>query len=130
MTSNEFIDYLNSTNHMSGDSTGSLAEKQVKSEFFDKIKVERTLGHTISQSVLEKKNEVFLLTGHAGDGKTSILAQVLTSLGALDKTTGLPEEKDQDSFYYVKDMSEISSSQQVSALQRVLDAPNHQKPVF
>lgn len=112
---------------MSGDSTGSLAEKQVKSEFFDKIKVERTLGYTIYQSIVENKHEVFLLTGHAGDGKTSILAQVLASLGKLDKSLGLSEEKDQDGFYYVKDMSEISSTQQVATLERVLTAPQHQK---
>lgn len=77
MTKNNFIDYLNSTNHISGDSTGALAEKQVKSEYFEKVKINRTLGDLIYESVVNKKHEVFILTGHAGDGKTSILAQVL-----------------------------------------------------
>lgn len=36
---NEFVNYLNSTNNVGGNSTGSLAESQVKSSFYDSIKV-------------------------------------------------------------------------------------------
>ena len=39
---NDFVNYLNSTNNVGGDSTGSLAEKQVKSRYYDFIKVDRT----------------------------------------------------------------------------------------
>lgn len=127
MTKNDFIDYLNSTNHISGDSTGSLAEKQVKSEYFEKVNIERALAETIYQSVVQKKHEVFILTGHAGDGKTSILAQVLRKLGKLNTEQGLSEEKEDSDFYYVKDMSEISSNHQVETLQNILEAPKNEK---
>lgn len=127
MTRNDFIDYLNSTNHISGDSTGSLAEKQVKSEYFEKVNIDRALADSIYESVVQKKNQVFILTGHAGDGKTSILAQVLRKLGKLNTQQGLSEEKEDADFYYVKDMSEISSNHQVETLKNILEAPHKQK---
>lgn len=125
MTKNNFIDYLNSTNNISGDSTGSLAEKQVTSNYFDAMNIDRKLGEIIHESITEKKNEVFILTGHAGDGKTSILAQVLRKLGTLDTTNGLSDEnKDKNKgFYYVKDMSEIPSAKQEDTLRAILEAP-------
>ena len=41
---NDFINYLNSTNNVGGNSTGSLAETQVKSSYYDSVKVDRKLG--------------------------------------------------------------------------------------
>lgn len=78
---NDFISYLNSTNNIGGNSTGSLAEAQVKSPFYDSVKVERRVGTTISEEVKTGNYRSYILTGHAGDGKTSILVQVLKSLG-------------------------------------------------
>lgn len=124
---NTFIDYLNSTNNISGDPTGSLAEKQVKSPYFDKIKVKRNLGSHIAQSVTSKEYKAFILTGHAGDGKTSILAQTLQELGLLNIVDGLSEEESFPDFYYVKDMSEIPENRQADILETVLTAPDNQK---
>ena len=67
---NEFVSYLNSINNMGGSSTGSLAEAQVKSPYFDKVKVDRKLGTYIVDSVRSGQFRTFILTGHAGDGKT------------------------------------------------------------
>ena len=61
---NEFVTYLNSINNVGGNSTGSLAEAQVKSEFFDMVKVDRQLGDYISNRVRSKNFKAFILTGH------------------------------------------------------------------
>lgn len=48
---NDFINYLNSTNNVGGNSTGSLAETQVKSRYYDSVKVDRRLGTYITNCV-------------------------------------------------------------------------------
>ncbi len=124
---NEFISYLNSTNNVGGNSTGSLAETQVKSSYYDSIKVDRNLGTYISDCVESGNHKAFILTGHAGDGKTSILVQVLKMLGRLRDCEGLCVEKEYDDFLYYKDMSEISAKKQVEALRTALTAPDRGK---
>lgn len=124
---NSFVNYLNSTNNVGGNSTGSLAESQVKSSFYDSVKVDRKLGEYITECVKTKNNQAFILTGHAGDGKTSILVQVLKSLGYLASGEGLKAEDNFPGFMYIKDMSEIAGDKQVSALRRALSAPSNGK---
>lgn len=124
---NEFINYLNSTNNVGGNSTGSLAESQVKSGFYDSVKVDRRLGTHITDCVSSGNHQAFILTGHAGDGKTSILVQVLKALGYLQKGTGLCVEEEFADFLYIKDMSEIAAEKQANALRKALLAPCGQK---
>ena len=124
---NEFVSYLNSINNMGGSSTGSLAEAQVKSPYFDKVKVDRKLGTYIVDSVRSGQFRTFILTGHAGDGKTSILVQVLKELALIQPGEGLSVEHEYDNFIYFKDMSEIPEGQQVSALKKALAAPSNKK---
>lgn len=120
---NEFINYLNSTNNVGGNSTGSLAESQVKSSYYDSVKVDRKLGTYITDCVGSGDHQSFILTGHAGDGKTSVLVQVLKTLGYLQNGAGLSIEEEFDNFLYIKDMSEIAAERQVEALKKALRAP-------
>lgn len=124
---NDFVNYLNSTNNVGGDSTGSLAEKQVKSRYYDFIKVDRKLGRYITDCVQNGHHQAYILTGHAGDGKTSVLVQTLKEQGRLPAGEGLSIEKEFDDFYYVKDMSEIPEEKQTAALERALRAPSNGK---
>lgn len=124
---NEFINYLNSTNNVGGNTTGSLAETQVQSSFFDSVKVDRKLGAYIAECVRAGDHKAFILTGHAGDGKTSILVQVLKSLGYLQGGEGLCVQKEYDDFLYYKDMSEIAAEKQMEALKRAVSAPSRGK---
>lgn len=121
---NEFVNYLNSTNNVGGNSTGSLAETQVKSCYYDSVKVDRNLGDLITNCVSSGEHQAFILTGHAGDGKTSILVQVLKKLGRLQPNDSLSVEKEYDDFFYIKDMSEIPAEQQVESLRKTLLAPS------
>ncbi len=120
---NGFVDYLNSTNNIGGNSTGSLAESQVKSPYFDKVKVDRKLGDFIANTVRNNTYKAFIITGHAGDGKTSILVQVLKSLGFLHEGEGLELKHSYSNFFYVKDMSEIAEADQENILADSLNAP-------
>lgn len=124
---NGFVEYLNSTNNVGGNSTGSLAEAQVKSSYFDLVKVDRRLGCYIADTVKHQDYHAFILTGHAGDGKTSVLVQVLKDLQLIQPGEDLEHIKEYQNFYYVKDMSEIAESQQTDVLEKSLSAPGRNK---
>ena len=78
---NSFVDYLNSMNNASSDTIAALAESHVNSPFFRKIQIERNLGKYLSKRISSGEHLAVVLTGHAGDGKTSILVQILQELG-------------------------------------------------
>ena len=124
---NNFVNYLNSTNNVGGNSTGSLAEEQVKSSYYDAVKVDRNLGKYISQCITSGEHQTFILTGHAGDGKTSILVQVLKAMNRLQPGEGLQVEKEYEDFFYIKDMSEVAADQQAIILRKALQAPRQGK---
>ena len=126
---NSFVDYLNSMNNASSDTIAALAEAQVNSPYFKKIQIERNLGKYLSDRIRSGENLAVVLTGHAGDGKTSILVQVLEDLDFLDENTSLEPEKEYDNgtikLYAVKDMSELSEDKQIAFCRKALDAPHN-----
>lgn len=128
---NPFVDYLNSMNNASSDTIAALAESQVNSPFFRKIQIERNLGRYLSDRIRSGEHLSVVLTGHAGDGKTSILVQILQNLGFLDENSSLEPEKEyeNDSFslYAVKDMSELTENKQIAFCRKALDAPKNGK---
>lgn len=124
---NEFVNYLNSMNNASSSNINSLAESQVLSNYYHEIQVTRNIGTYISEQIKQNRNECFILTGHAGDGKTSILVQVLRELGLLEKGKKLEDRKrikeNDIELLYVKDMSELNKEQQVKYLEEALKCP-------
>lgn len=129
---NEFIRYINSMNNANGDTSNALAESQVTNEYYQSIQVERKLGKKIVESINNGENNTFIITGHAGDGKTSILAQVLRDLNALPEGSSIriKDEIQLDNgkqLIYVKDMSELSKSKQIEYMKEILDAPKQGK---
>ena len=128
---NSFVDYLNSMNNASSDTIAALAESQVNSPFFKKIQIERNLGKYLSDRIRSGEHLAVVLTGHAGDGKTSILVQILQDLGFLDENSSLEPEKEYDNgdiiLYAVKDMSELPEDKQIEFCRKALDAPRNGK---
>ncbi|MCD7741720.1 MAG: hypothetical protein LUI06_05910 [Ruminococcus sp.] len=128
---NSFVDYLNSMNNASSDTIAALAESQVNSPFFKKIQIDRNLGRYLSKRIRSGEHISVVLTGHAGDGKTSILVQILQDLGFLNENSSLEAEKEYDngsiSLYAVKDMSEIPENKQIYFCRKALDAPKNDK---
>lgn len=128
---NSFVDYLNSMNNASGDTIAALAESQVSSPYFKKIQIERNLGKYLSERIRSGEKIAVVLTGHAGDGKTGILVQVLQNLGFLDENSSLEPEKEYDNgiikLYAVKDMSELSEDNQIAFCRKALYSPRSEK---
>ena len=124
---NDFVTYLNSTNNIDGNQAGTLAEVQITSEYFKRIQVRRQLGEYITNYIKRNDHHTFILTGHAGDGKTSILIQVLLDLGLLSDGEKLSEQMEYENLYYVKDMSELSREKQNEYFEKALCSPENNK---
>lgn len=118
-------------NNANSNTINALAESQVTNEYYNHIRVDRRLGDYISESIISKQNRAFIITGHAGDGKTSLLIQVLNRLGILNAGQKLEiasNVKTNDvELFYVKDMSELDKTKQVRYLKQVLEAPSQNK---
>ena len=124
---NAFIDYLNSMHNIKGDGLGALAERQIQSPYSQACHVSRRLGEIIADKIRSGEHAAYIITGHAGDGKTSILVQVLRELNMIQPGELLVSEKicagAQGKLYYVKDMSEVRLEQRVAYLRKALNAP-------
>lgn len=124
---NGFVDYLNSMNNASSANENALAESQVLSEYYSKIKIEREVGNQIYDRLFSEKPRSVILTGHAGDGKTSLLVQVLDKIGcSKGKNNPLKEVElvtADKNLFYVKDMSELNQINQEKYLIEFLKSP-------
>jgi hypothetical protein len=117
-------------NNANSSNDNSIAEAQITSPYYDQIRVERELGNYLI-NIMKKEPTVILLTGHAGDGKTSLLHQVLRKLEAINANDVL---KVKDVCYttqingpllYIKDMSELTLDEQVSFLKEGIENRNN-----
>lgn len=118
---NAYIQYLQSMNNASSTNDNAIAESQITSLYYDHIRIERELGTYLINTIKEKPS-VILLTGHAGDGKTGLLHQILRTLNVIRPQDNLKIkdvryiEQLSSSLLYVKDMSELSLLEQVAYL--------------
>lgn len=112
---NSFVKYLNTLHNGSASNQNAIAEMQIASSEFQKTQVKRPITGFLQKKLEEGR--IVVLTGHAGDGKTTILAQVLDAFGArparLERAgtvdCGFP-------LHYVKDFSELKKGQQEDEL--------------
>lgn len=128
---NDFVEYLNSMNNASSNNLNALTESQILNKYYYKIQVERNVGKYIASEIKKNKNQCFILTGHAGDGKTAILVQVLRELNLFKMGESLQEKDTIVNEYlnlvYVKDMSELEKNKQIKYLDEILRAPQKEK---
>lgn len=133
MHNEEFIQYMNSLHNYNAQNPNSYGEKNVSNPFFKDVMVEVALSKYILKSLQVDEAHAIILTGHAGDGKTSIMYQVLTELGInfdpdvkiFDCT--LPSGK---SCRCIKDFSEISDEEKEKVLEEALNMPQKGDFVF
>ncbi|MFD1861475.1 hypothetical protein [Planococcus chinensis] len=118
---NPYIQYLKSMNNASSANDNAIAESQITSQYYDHIRIERELGAYLINTIKEKPS-LILLTGHAGDGKTGLLHQILRTLNIIQPQDNL-KIKDvhyvkelSSSLLYVKDMSELTLNEQIAFL--------------
>lgn len=122
---NDFVDYLNSMNNANSSNENALAEAQVLNKYYDYIKIDRKLGEVIYSELFDGKPMAIVLTGHAGDGKTSILIQILEKLEYFKNGKKPLKENEvyEEKIFYVKDMSELNEDLQKKMLNEFLNYP-------
>lgn len=113
MNNKNFIRYLNSLHNAGAQNENAIAESQRNSPYYTNIKVERPIGEFLLKQITKSPPHIIILTGHAGDGKTSLLIQLLEDLG-ISTTEELKAYSEvtfdgNKKLFYIKDFSEIAS---------------------
>lgn len=115
--SNPYINYLNSLHNISASGSNALAESQALSDYFPEIYEPFPIVEHVTNLLTEREEYVVILTGHAGDGKSTVAIDTLKTLRGIspDKvlTTPLKELEliDDLNVSIVKDMSELTKEQ-------------------
>lgn len=113
----QFVNYLNSIHNISANNNNALAESQAVSKFFGDIYVPFPIADQIFELLTKQEPApVIILTGHAGDGKSTIALDVLKKLRHIPIVSPLPAPpKEREVAYFnsrqitiIKDMSELS----------------------
>lgn len=115
---NEFVDYLCSLTNTSPANENALAESQLNSRFFERVRVDHPLEDYIQEQLLHGCRRV-VLTGNAGDGKTTIAFSILQRLGftgwPLQQREDLPHKR----LTVIKDMSELPATARREILREI-----------
>lgn len=133
MKNSEYILYLNSLHNYNAQNQNAYGEKNVESPFFNDIVVKVGLCDFIYERLSGNQPHIIILTGHAGDGKTSTMYQVIKELGIVFNTTQkisdvtLPTGK---ICRCIKDFSELADEEKIDVLRDVVELPNQDKFVF
>lgn len=109
---NPFVGYLNSLQQAGGSNENALAESQACNEYFALLHVTHPLVKNILTELHNPSGRHIILTGHAGDGKSTLAIDVLKQLKGLPLETPLSEpinpreEIESSNVTIIKDLSE------------------------
>jgi hypothetical protein len=122
---NAFVFYLNSLHNCEAGNEHALAEYQARSPFFSQIHVAHPLIDWIEGILLRGGGEHVILTGHAGDGKTTIALDLCKRLRGEPPdqllSVGLSPREDASSMVsIIKDLSEWGQREKQALLEEVL----------
>jgi len=133
MKNEKYISYLNSLHNYNAQNPNAYGEKNVGNEFFQEVAVKVGLCAYIEMQLLNEEPHVLILTGHAGDGKTSIMYQVLkdfnVDFNADEKISEiiLPTGS---KCRCIKDYSELSDAEKLTTLKDCVNLPENGEFVF
>lgn len=126
---NPFVAYLNSLHSRSAASENALAESQARNEFFGFIHVPHPVTELAEEILRGDERVHVILTGHAGDGKSTIALELCKRLQGvpadqpldrdLSKRIPLPATGD-GKLHIIKDLSEWSRSDRGGLLDEML----------
>ena len=122
---NPFVAYLNSLQRLSAGNENALAEFQACSEFFPWIQVPHPLTGVILDELRRADGRQVILTGHAGDGKSTIALAVYRLLAGIGEAEPLakqplPREDLPGNISILKDLSERRKDQDAALMQEIL----------
>ncbi|WP_156802028.1 hypothetical protein [Desulfurispora thermophila] len=115
---NEFVDYLNTLSNTTAANENALAESQLNSRFFSRVRVVHPLESFITEQLMNGCGRV-VLTGHAGDGKTTLAFAVLQKLGLTVRQLKWRQEFPAQRLVVIKDMSELPVEQRGQVMQEL-----------
>lgn len=123
----EFVNYLNTLQNEQAGNSNAIAEAQQTNPLYQKVKIERYAATYLAKRIESETQKpcLIILTGHAGDGKTTLLYQTLEKVRAFDGQIDI--KKRGDSFtqsgkkiHYVKDFSELSKGERIEEIREAL----------
>ena len=128
-THSSFINYLNALLRIHGGNENALAEFQAQNPLFARIAVEHPLEEDIIKD-LQKGTHCVILTGHAGDGKTTLAFAVYRKLLGLHPGQSFPESGQScinfsiegHNALLIKDLSEQERHNHGDLMQSLLDS--------
>ena len=132
MVTNDFVEYLNTLHNEQAGNENALGEAQQTNPHFSKIKVERRAADYLETRIEGGDNAcVIILTGHAGDGKTTLLFQILEKLlknknQVIDPSAPCGEINTNCGriVRYYKDFSELTREERIEKFSSALETVN------
>lgn len=121
---NSYIRYLNSLHNLAADGSNALAESQALNPYFAELYVAFPLAETVKEALTTGDDKVIILTGHAGDGKSTVALDVFKHLHGYELNQPLQHKlKEREvvrsghrEISIVKDMSELSAEERLKWL--------------
>jgi hypothetical protein len=128
---NGFIAYLNSLHNLGAGGANALAETQALNHYFAALYEPFPVVEEIVPALQDGNNRVVVLTGHAGDGKSTVALDVLKRLLDLSPTEPLTQALKEREVIdtaggpvtIVKDMSELSAETRLQWLEEAFYQP-------
>ena len=125
----ELIKYINSLHNLNASGTNSLAESQVNAPYFKDIYHPFPIVESLKDLLSNDEEVIVILTGHAGDGKSTIAFELLRELGKDKYFQGYQfdeyEYLEQKSLHVLKDMSELSLEHRKNWLSKAFNSPGN-----
>jgi hypothetical protein len=109
-TVNPFVNYLNTLQRSGGSNENALAESQACNAQFTSIHVSHPLAPVFFDELTKEGGHHVILTGHAGDGKSTIALEVFKMLAGIEEdvplATPLEPREESGNVTILKDLSE------------------------
>ncbi len=122
---NPFVPYLNTLHSCNAANENALAESQARNPFFGFIHVVHPVADTIHDILVANEKKHVVLTGHAGDGKSTIAVDIFKRLSGLPPdqalSRSLAPREDVGKVSLIKDFSEWSLTERAELMQEMLD---------
>ena len=134
---NDFINYLNGLHNYNAQNQNAYSERNVQSPYYERTQVPISVCQHIIDLIDKERPHIIILTGHAGDGKTSIMYQVLKQMN-IDIVQSRVSEKaiteitspSGKIITCIKDFSEFSEEKRNDTLKLLLDGLSENKYGF
>jgi len=135
MYTNPFVKYLNTLHNVDAENPSAYTEMSIASPFFRETMVQREVGNYIEKQLTSNSPHVFILTGHAGDGKTAILYQIMKKWAAIRDDEKLHDITDVTmpsgrDCRCIKDFSELEADKREAIMRDILALPKCGKSAF